>query len=90
MTDIISVAGTVLFPAGVIWLIIRPTYGAAALTSLGIGIAGMSIPVGLATFGILGGLTLLFGNPFAQRRRTSISTGRPDGSRTGSSPSNTP
>lgn len=85
-----SLVGGPALIAGLIMLLIRPNYYAAGVVAIGLGILSWSLTLALAAFGVIGALILVFGNPFAQRRRTSISTGRPDGSRTWSSPSNTP
>jgi membrane protein implicated in regulation of membrane protease activity len=90
MLEFASLLGSVVTIVGAVWLIIKPGYAPAAAFSIGLGVVGWSLTLGAVTFAVLAGLTLLFGNPFAQRRRTSISTGRPEGERTGSSPSNTP
>lgn len=90
MPDFTVLLGAPALIVGVIMLLIRPNYFAAGVVAVGLGILGWSLTLALATFGVIGVAIFIFGNPFAQRRRTSISTGRPDGSRTGSSPSNTP
>lgn len=83
MPEFVGPLGAAVLLVGLVWLLIKPGYAPAGVASLGIGLAGWSVLLGLMTFGIIGGLILLFGNPFHQRR-TSIST-TPEGERTGSS-----
>ena len=88
LLETISEIGAAIMLAGAIMLVWRPTYAGAGVLAFGFLLAGQSILLAAIVFSGVAGLILLFGNPY--RRRTSISTERPEGERTGSSPSNTP
>ena len=86
--ELLSMLGALVTIIGAVMLVWRPTLLGAGVLGVGFLLGGQSILLAAIVFSGVAGLILLFGNPY--RRRTSISTERPEGERTGSSPSNTP